>query len=90
MRDDRDDPNQMLQIGRHPERLGLGLKSVNGVYHRAKSDPSFPPIIFHRGKNYVQAGPLAIYREVLAARNASKLAKLAPTPSRKRSASDDP
>jgi hypothetical protein len=90
MRDDRDDPNRMIPIAKRPERLGLGLRSVNGVYGRAKSDPAFPPIYFFRGKNHVMAGPLAVYREVLARRKADKLAKLALAPSRKRRADHGP
>ena len=85
-----DDPNEMIPIARRPERLGLGLRSVNSIYRRAKNDPAFPPIIFHRGKNYVQAGPLKAYREVLARRKASKLATSALAPSKKMRADHDP
>jgi hypothetical protein len=90
MRDDRDDPNRMIPIARRPEVLGLGLKSVNGIYHRAKNDRAFPPIIFHRGKNYVMLSELETYHGVLAARKAEKLAKPALVPSKKRSANNGP
>jgi hypothetical protein len=87
MRDDRDDPNRMIPIARNPKALGLGVTSVNGVYGLAKRDPAFPPIYFFRGKNHVQAGPLATYREVRARR---KRAKLALAASKKRGATHDP
>lgn len=86
----RDDPDRMIPIARNAGKLGIGVTSVNGVYGRARTDPDFPPIYFFRGKNHVQAGPLAVYREALARRKLEKLAKLAPIPSKKREAGDAP
>jgi hypothetical protein len=87
MRDDRDDPNRMIPIGRHPERLEIGVRSVNGVYGRAKTDRDFPPIWKIHCKNYVMLSELIVYREKLEQR---KLAKLAAVSPRKRRENHDP
>lgn len=85
-----DDPNRIIPIARHPENLGIELKSVNGVYHRASNDRDFPPIYKIHCKNYVMACDLERYRDVLARRKAERQAKSALASSKKRRADHDP
>lgn len=66
------DPDEMIPIFRNPLALGLGLKSANSIYRRAKRDRDFPPIIFHKGKNYLRRGDIDAYRAKLAQREHSK------------------
>jgi hypothetical protein len=68
-------PNEMIPIARRPERLGIGVRSVNGLYARAKRDPAFPPIWKFKGRNHVMAADLERYRQVLAERKAAQEAR---------------
>lgn len=68
------DPDEMIPIARAARRdgLGLGLNYPDAVYRRAKRDPNFPAIVFHRGKNYVRRADLESYQKLCAAREAAK------------------
>lgn len=63
--------NDFIPIFRKPEALGLGLRSANGVYRRAKCDADFPAIWKIRNRNYVRRCDLVAYRAKLAQREAN-------------------
>ncbi|HEY8215117.1 MAG TPA: hypothetical protein VIG36_13425 [Methylocystis sp.] len=58
--------DDFLPIFRAPAALGLGLRSPNGVYGRARRDRDFPTIWKIRNRNFVRRSDLDAYRAKLA------------------------